>query len=410
VRIKGLVAASNQVREQLKVGIAAERVEAFRQQVRATLKATEQLCASARMMPAQLPTPSRKAYAFLKQLDLKHLPIADSSLSTDATQAIALRNVRAQQEQIQSEIAAVAGYTVGTWRSPFSAGKIEPLYGLLQQKVTEIEQICSQNGLSPAQLTGNSKSHFAWMKYLLEEQHLLSHIEAVQRLQQIISALDQPLATKGFGKAKTQPPAVKPVRIELTNMQALYRFRSATETIQMQMSEGFIAAEDEVFKALAHVVRKGKSPETTEIIARFSCSEEFSEILLAMDLLVGDIADAAQGHAYNLEDIFSAVNRSHFNGQMAKPQLAWSKTFTQRKYGHYEPSRDRVVLSRTLDDLNIPRYVAEFVMYHELLHKQHGEVWMNGRQRVHTPAFRRDERRFKQYDLAEAFLSKLSAA
>jgi hypothetical protein len=410
VRIKGLVAASNQVREQLKVGIAAEGVEAFRQQVRATLRATEQLCASARMMPAQLPTPSRKAYAFLKQLDLKHLPIADSSLPTATTQFIALRNVRAQQEQIQSEIAAVAGHTMGTRRSPFNPAKIEPLRRLLQQKVTEIEQICSQNELSPAQLTGNSKSHFAWMKYLLEEQHLLSHVEAVQRLQQIISALDQPHATKGFGKAKTQPPAVKPVRIELTNMQALYRFRNTDKIIQMQMSEGFIAAEDEVFKALAYVVRSGKSPETNEIIARFSCSEEFSEILLAMDLLVGDIADAAQGHAYNLEDIFSAVNRSHFNGQMAKPQLAWSKTFTQRKYGHYEPSRDRVVLSRTLDDLNIPRYVAEFVMYHELLHKQHGEVWMNGRQRVHTPAFRRDERQFKQYDLAEAFLNKLAAA
>ncbi len=404
MRIKGLVAASNQVREQLKVGIAAERVEAFRQQVRATLRATEQLCASARMMPAQLPTPSRKAYAFLKQLDLKHLPIADSSLPTATTQSITLRNVRVQQEQIQSEIAAVAGRTMGTWRSPLSAAKMEPLYGLLQQKVTEIEQICSQNGLSPAQLTGNSKSHFAWMKYLLEEQHLVSHIEAVQRLQQIIFALDRPPATKGFGKAKIQPPAVKPVRIELTNMRALYRFRNTDKVIQMQMSEGFIAAEDEIFKALAHIVRFGKSPETTEIIARFSCAEEFSEILLAMDLLVGDIADAVQGHAYNLEDIFSAVNRSHFNGQMAKPQLAWSKTFTQRKYGHYEPSRDRVVLSRTLDDLNIPRYVVEFVMYHELLHKQHGEVWMNGRQRVHTPAFRRDERRFKQYDLAEAFL------
>lgn len=410
MRIKGLVAASNRVREQLKAGIDAERVEEFRQQVRATIKATEQLCASARMMPAQLPTPSRKAYAFLKQLDLKHLPIADSSLPKDATQSIALRNVRAQYEQIQSKIAVIAGHTTGTRRSPLNPVKIEPLRRLLQQKVTEIEQICSQNELSPAQLTGNSKSHFAWMKYLLEEQHLLSHIEAVQRLQQIIFTLDQPHAAKGFGKTKTQPPAVKPVRIELTNMRSLYRFRNTAETIQMQMSEGFIAAEDEVFKALAHVVRFGKSPETTEIIARFSCSEEFSEILLAMDLLVGDFADAAQGHAYNLEDIFSTVNRSHFNGQMAKPQLAWSKTFTQRKYGHYEPSRDRVVLSRTLDDLNIPRYVAEFVMYHELLHKQHGEVWMNGRQRVHTPAFRRDERRFKQYDLAEAFLNKLASA
>ena len=66
VRIKGLVSASNQVREQLKVGIAAERVEEFRQQVRATLRATEQLCASARMMPAQLPTPFSQSLCVLE--------------------------------------------------------------------------------------------------------------------------------------------------------------------------------------------------------------------------------------------------------------------------------------------------------------------------------------------------------
>jgi hypothetical protein len=346
----------------------------------------------------------------LKQPDLNHPPISGSSLPTATAQTITLRNIRAQHEQIQSEISKIAVQTLGTKRSSLSPANIKPLHRLLQQKAVEIEQICRKNELSPAQLTENSKSYYAWMKYLLEGQHLLSHIGAVQRLHQIISALDQSPLAKGFGKAKAQPPSAKPVSIELTNMRGLYRFRNTAKTIQMQMSEGFIAAEDQVLKALAHVVRFGKSPETTEIIARFSCSEEFSEILLAIDLRVGDIADAVQGYAYNLEDLFHVVNRSYFNGQMAKPQLAWSKTLTQRKYGHYEPSRDRVVLSRTLDNSNIPRYVAEFVMYHELLHKQHGEIWMNGRQRVHTPAFRRDERRFKHYDLAEAFLKKLASA
>jgi hypothetical protein len=408
VRIKGLVTASNRVREQLKVGISAQHVEEFQQYVLTALQATEQLCAAARMTPTQLPIPSRKAYAFLKQLDLDRLPMADASAPSTNHQTITLRNVRAQQQQIQGEMSKLAGGTAGAKRSPFNPAKAQPLLETLQGNVTEIEEICLKNGLSPSHLTGISKSLYAWMKYLREDRHLLSHLEAMQRLQQSIQTLDQPAVTKGFARAKTQPS--KPVNIEFNLMAGLYRFRSTPKEIQLQLSEGFIAADEPVFNALAHVIRFGKSAKTTQIISRFSCSEEFSEILLAMDLLVGEMADASQGHIYNLETIFDRVNGSYFHKTLPKPQLAWSQTFTQRKYGHYEPARDRVVLSRTLDDKRVPSEVVEFVMYHELLHKHQGEVWVNGRQRVHTPAFRREERKFKHYDLAQTFLAQLAAA
>jgi hypothetical protein len=409
VRISGLVTASNRVREQLKVGIPAQNIEKFRQSVLATLQATEQICAQARITPAQLPTPSRKAYAFLKQIDLKHLPIADASLPASTHQTLALRNVRGQHEFIQSEISKFVQNTLGKGKSPLTAATAKPLFNLLLHKISEIEKICSANQLTPSHLTGNSKSFYAWMQYLLETQHLLSHLESMQRFQQILQSLDQPLTTKGFGRAKTQTASVKPMSLELTNMAALYRFRSTPKTIQVELSEGFIAADDQVWNALAHIIHNGKSPETTQIIQQFSSSEEFSEILLAMDLIVGDIADTVQGHAYNLETIFHTVHQHYFDKTLPKPQLAWSKSFTHRKYGHYEPARDRIVLSRTLDDLKVPSYVAEFVMYHELLHKRHGEVWVNGRLRVHTPEFRQDERQFKQYDLAKAVLQTLSA-
>jgi hypothetical protein len=408
VRIKGLVTASNRVREQLKVGISAQHVGTFRQYVLTALQTTEQLCASARMTPTQLPPPSRKAYTFLKQLDLDRLPIADASAPSTAHQTLTLRNVRVQHQQIQVEISNLARSTAGVKQSLSNPVQAQPLLETLQRHVAEIEQICLKNELSPSHLTGSSKSLYAWMKYLLEDRHLLSHLEAVQRLQQSIRALDRPAASKGFAKGKTLPS--KPVNIEFTNMAGLYRFRNNPQAIQLQLSEGFIAADESVFAALAQVIRFGKSAETNQIILQFSCTEEFSEILLAMDLFVGDIADAAQGHVYNLDNIFERVNRSYFHEALAKPQLAWSQTFTQRKYGHYEPSRDRVVLSRTLDDRRVPSEVVEFVMYHELLHKHQGEVWVNGRQRVHTPAFRREERRFKDYDLAQMFLAKLAAA
>jgi hypothetical protein len=408
VRISGLVAASNRVRDSLKVGIPAQQIEQFRQSVLTTLQTTEQLCAQARMTPDKLPTPSRKAYAFLKQLDLDRLPIADASLPATAHQTLALHNVRGQHQGVQSEISKFIGKT-GKGSSPLNPAKIKPLRDLLQCKTSEIEKICSRNGLSPTHLAGASKSFYAWMQYLLEEQNLLSHLESMQRFQQILQTLDRPTGAQGFGKAKAQVALLKPVSLELSNMAALYRFRSTAKTIQLELSEGFIAADDAVWHALARIIRFGKSPEPNKIIQQFSLSEEYSEILLAIDLIVGDIVDAEQGHAYNLDTIFHKVHQGYFDQTLLKPKLAWSKTFTNRKYGHYEPARDRVVLSRTLDDPNVPSYVAEFVMYHELLHKHHGETWVNGRRWVHTTAFRRDERQFKQYDLAEAFLQKLSS-
>jgi hypothetical protein len=56
----------------------------------------------------------------------------------------------------------------------------------------------------------------------------------------------------------------------------------------------------------------------------------------------------------------------------------------------------------------LPSYVVDFVGYHELLHKKHGVTWQNGRQAVHTSAFRKDERRFAEHPVAEAALKRLA--
>jgi hypothetical protein len=65
-------------------------------------------------------------------------------------------------------------------------------------------------------------------------------------------------------------------------------------------------------------------------------------------------------------------------------------------------------MSRTLDDLNVPEIVVEFVLYHELLHKHHGAKLVNGKRMVHTPEFRRSERKFKFYQEAQRWLENSS--
>jgi len=84
--------------------------------------------------------------------------------------------------------------------------------------------------------------------------------------------------------------------------------------------------------------------------------------------------------------------------------LVWNRTLTARKFGHYQPGRDAVMISVTLDAPDVPDYVVDFVMYHELLHKKHGSMKVNGRRLAHSPAFRAEERQFAEYHEAERLI------
>jgi len=66
------------------------------------------------------------------------------------------------------------------------------------------------------------------------------------------------------------------------------------------------------------------------------------------------------------------------------------------------------MISASLDNTDVPAYVVDFIIYHELLHKKHGICWANGRGYVHTPEFQKEERQFGQYIDAEAVLRKLA--
>ncbi|MCG9890487.1 MAG: SprT-like domain-containing protein [Thermosynechococcaceae cyanobacterium MS004] len=328
---------------------------------------------------------------------------------------IRINNVRAHHQQIQRSLAQLV-------QAPASEKSIQPLIKTLQQASEQIEQSCAQDGLTSAHLSDQSRQFLAWIKFLLDTQNLQGHLEAVRRVRQIAQSILQPkhkgfshhnIASKSIASksiASKGISAIHPqkITIEFSNLASLYRYKKTDDIALMQISEGFIAADDEVLRALAKAMIFGKSPETTTVLKRFAVSEEYSEVLLAMDLMVEPITAVAQGRTYDLDELFEGVNQQYFQGSLAKPKLAWSKMLTRRKFGHYEPARDRIVLSLTLDDHQVPSYVPEFVMYHEMLHILHGETWVNGRRMVHTPAFRQDERKFKHYASAETELSRLA--
>jgi hypothetical protein len=116
------------------------------------------------------------------------------------------------------------------------------------------------------------------------------------------------------------------------------------------------------------------------------------------------VVTSSRGSVYDLDTIFDEVNARYFATAVAKPALTWSARKTYRILGHHDAAHDHVAISRSLDQPDVPRYVVEYVLFHEMLHIVHPTRHVNGRRYNHTAAFRRDERKFAQYEQAERWI------
>ena len=118
------------------------------------------------------------------------------------------------------------------------------------------------------------------------------------------------------------------------------------------------------------------------------------------------VVTTSKGEVYDLDEIFQTINDEYFNGTVKKPVLTWSAKKTYRILGHHDATHDHVAISRSLDDTSVPRYVVEYVIYHEMLHIVHPTQHINGRRHNHTPAFKKDEQRFRHFDAAETWIER----
>lgn len=336
---------------------------------------------------------NRRDLLFFQSIKLNNLFTTSISTNQMNVDTIRIKNIKVQQNTILQNILNLASTPTP------NAGHIQQLTQTLVKTVTTIERICSQQQATPANLTSSSRQIYSWMKFLTDEHNLQLHLTSTYYVRQIAQNL---LSTHG------QEPVE--VMIELTNLAGLYKGKRSSNVAKIMINEGFINASEEVLQALVKSALLGKSQDSTRLIRSFANSEEYSDVLLEVDLIAEVIAENAQGNFYNLHDLFDKLNYEYFAANLVKPRLAWSQINTYRKFGHYEPARDRVVMSLTLDDANIPEFVTEFVLYHELLHKYHGTKWVNGRRMVHTREFRACESKFKLYKEASVWLKKLASS
>ena len=116
------------------------------------------------------------------------------------------------------------------------------------------------------------------------------------------------------------------------------------------------------------------------------------------------VVTTSKGSVYDLDEIFARVNAEYFGNEISKPVLTWSAKKTYRILGHHDATHETVAISRSLDSRDVPLYVVEYVLYHEMLHIYHPTKHVNGRRYNHTAAFKRDEQKFRYFEQAEKWV------
>lgn len=393
VRIKGAVKTAERVKSQLQHGINPQEVDSFKAFVLNSLHTIEKICIEANTTADSLPTRSRKAYYYLKNIDWHNLPLTERSREEPVSiptpiPTLRIKNIIKQQKNIQQQI--------GQLKPNDADSQLESISQALTDCIREIDRVCEQNKLTPAALTTPNRKAYAWMKFLTDKDNLKLHSLTTQRVKN--------LANQAI---KAQKSDISEIQVTITNYNGLYKYKKNRQgTIELQLSEGFIQADDQVLEAIINTSIRGNNPQDKQLIRHFSSTEAYSDIILELDLIADLDAETPQGNYYDLEALFHPINQEYFAGKMVKPRLTWNKTLTHRKLGHYEPLRDRVVMSRTLDNSQVPQIVVELVLYHELLHKHHGAKLLNGKRMVHTTEFRRSERQFRHYQEAQQWLER----
>ena len=158
---------------------------------------------------------------------------------------------------------------------------------------------------------------------------------------------------------------------------------------------------------VSKLLRKKIPQRTLETYRGFIKNQELREKVAENKRAKGrKIITTAKGEVYDLDETFNYLNEYYFDNKIAKPTLTWSARKTYRILGHHDSTHETIAISRSLDDKKTPKYVVEFVVFHEMLHIFHPTEHRNGRRYNHTPQFRRDEKKFVYFDEAESWIGR----
>ena len=209
----------------------------------------------------------------------------------------------------------------------------------------------------------------------------------------------------------TSLPEMKVEFFAFANVNNTIRLRNGR--LLVRLSDLLEGAPDPVLKAIAHILlaKMYRRPIDRSYFARYRRYVGSHEIVrkahLVRQMRGRKLLRSPRGHFYDLDAIFEDLNTRFFHGLLARPRMSWSPTKTRCILGHYDPAHNAIIISRIFDHPAMPRYVVEYIVYHEMLHLKHPVRLRGSRRCVHSAEFQAEEKLFPRVADANAFLKRL---
>lgn len=231
-----------------------------------------------------------------------------------------------------------------------------------------------------------------------------------------VSASLQPIFEDEHRQLRPRTP-VPEFRIEFFPFaNANHSIRLREQRVLVRLSDLLENAPVAVLQALAHILlaKLYREPVRRTESARYrrhlGSAEVRDKVYLVRQLRGRKEIRSARGHIYDLETIFKELNTRYFFGLLARPRLTWSRNHARRSLAHFDPGHNTIVVSRVFDSAAVPRFVVEYIVYHEMLHLKHPVKQRGSRRCVHSREFRAEEKLFAQAQEAQGLIKQLAQA
>ncbi len=202
---------------------------------------------------------------------------------------------------------------------------------------------------------------------------------------------------------RLQRRIARPVRLVLhDNRRVMLSFRHLNDgRISLRLHHMFLSAQATQLGAIARFVRS-KDPVSRRAVEAFIARYKH---LIGVELPAS--IHPGRGRVYDLQKMFDALNKKHFKGRV-KASIHWGKSVQRDRrrtirLGYYCDDTKKIVLNPVLDRKSVPKYMVEWIVFHEMLHQVIGFHEMNGMMVAHTPEFRRREQAFPLYAKASGW-------
>lgn len=210
----------------------------------------------------------------------------------------------------------------------------------------------------------------------------------------------------------------EPVDVVFTNNRStMVSFRRIGGRLLVRLHKMFRHSDAELLESLALYLGR-KDPGASARLDQFFLEHQ-DEIRTSRRTRTQSLR--SQGAHQDLDKIFERVNRAYFDSRV-DARIGWARSPAKRRKGRRQRTISRALatysfddrtirVSPVLDSPDIPDYVLDWIVYHEMLHHVLPVEKKRGRRLYHTKKFHMLERAFPLYEEAKlwekAHLDKL---